>query len=1413
MTDKLKTAKSKTKIILKKKQRKPIISDTIEDKIKSYEKKFFNKLAKFENLNNPDRAELIKTLRIYYDKDSSDDIKECKQNINKLNNDIIKLNNEIENIQILKDDVNIGKKNTILYRKIFELHIDIIKDIIEHHNEKIRIKEISLFPNKLSNNEYTYYPNTNNPQFSKIISNKKEFSTCKSSAKNNIKKYEKNTPFLKSNTQEFAKRFISKYTPYNSILLWHGVGVGKTCTAIGIAENFRAGIFNKYGKMKQIQILLPNITLKENWKNEIINLEKEKMKHKNKNKNNLDKFSNKQCTNDIYVSKLGLSNKKVFENDELLIKQRNKIINQYYKFTTYGSLHGFIERHSKKESSISSYNQRELIKFIKKYYSNTVFIMDEIHITRYNDQSSKISRNYLELIARYAENSKMILLSATPMFNKPSEIIWILNLMLWNEKRAPIIKPSLFKNITDFSIDNFDDDISYDDNSLDSLSIEDTTLSDDDIKLLKKKSRGLVSYVRSENPFEYPLKLAPKINKAADGPGGIKYPDTGKLVFYKNIMDNEQYKIFTDSEYPEYKGVVSRNSRWRQASNIIYPINKDINNDLSDDLLEADVKLDPVSNEAFSAYFPKKGNKIDTGKDSGLGFLDEKNIGKISCKFKNIFELIKKSKGIIFIYSNFKAFGIKAFAYFLEYNGFLRYTSSGNKNYLSDRHLKKNFDAETGKITKLSSKTPTEYKQGNYIYLDGETNKIELSKLVEKVIEEENKDGHNIKIILGSQAVSQGISFKNVRQIHLLDPWFNLNQQTQAAGRGIRKMSHAMLDKKQRNVTLFRHIAIFNPTNTPLDKESYDYLMYKLAYKKFEGFSKIENILKKNAVDCYLNKFINIFKQSDYDGDWIDVNPLAEREIENSYGDSQNQIIEDVDNSIMCNLNKCDYTCFPEEEPNPISLDSINMDTFNINFYNDIIFFIKNDIKKKFNKNYVVTLKELLIEFKKTIKIENEEVLESLILLALKSILTNNETIYDKFNNSGIIIHTPPYFVFQPEHIKDLKATMKYRYLYSNYKNDHMKILNTKSSKKTPNKKVNKKPKKYNKEFMLGYFENLFNEHTSLTNYIKNLIDNETLQTSDAMNVLIKNLQGVYNNTSLKGVYEKSLITSGDTNIWGIFNITNVQITRYKIFDYIESNLSISDKKKELFIALLIFTNISPIDQSDQESKILNDDYIPYISKLKEVIDILYNGKNLTITSNVTDNLFSIYPTDTLLLWIDRGTSSKKTPIKEYYYYKDSKVIRNTSLDKIKKLGFNENMIPKQFVNTSKYFGFYGISSSGSVFKTIDNANGSNQGKQKKSGIQCKDGGTLKKPDRLELLFNIWTQLFENQIIINEFKKIPILINKGKGMTVTDICILIKFSIIHIEYFLRGHKKNNDLFIKKNNRFIINYNEYQFLTI
>ena len=84
-----------------------------------------------------------------------------------------------------------------------------------------------------------------------------------------------------------------------------------------------------------------------------------------------------------------------------------------------------------------TYEALEIL-YIKETFSNCVFIMDEVHMTRLggSDDKNKIAPPILELIARYAENTKFVLLSATPIFDKPEEIIWLLNLLLWNDKKA-----------------------------------------------------------------------------------------------------------------------------------------------------------------------------------------------------------------------------------------------------------------------------------------------------------------------------------------------------------------------------------------------------------------------------------------------------------------------------------------------------------------------------------------------------------------------------------------------------------------------------------------------------------------------------------------------------------------------------------------------------------------------------------------------------------------------------------------------------------------------------------------------------------------------------------------------------------------------------------------------------------------
>ena len=66
-------------------------------------------------------------------------------------------------------------------------------------------------------------------------------------------------------------------TPYNSLLIFHGVGVGKTCTGVSMAENF------KENENKTI-ILAPE-KIQYGWSNTIIN------PYKGQN----------QCTGDDYI--------------------------------------------------------------------------------------------------------------------------------------------------------------------------------------------------------------------------------------------------------------------------------------------------------------------------------------------------------------------------------------------------------------------------------------------------------------------------------------------------------------------------------------------------------------------------------------------------------------------------------------------------------------------------------------------------------------------------------------------------------------------------------------------------------------------------------------------------------------------------------------------------------------------------------------------------------------------------------------------------------------------------------------------------------------------------------------------------------------------------------------------------------
>ena len=60
--------------------------------------------------------------------------------------------------------------------------------------------------------------------------------------------------------QSIVRDYINLYTPYRGLLLYHGLGAGKTCASIAIAEGFQNPMH---------VIVMTPASLRQNYQNEI----------------------------------------------------------------------------------------------------------------------------------------------------------------------------------------------------------------------------------------------------------------------------------------------------------------------------------------------------------------------------------------------------------------------------------------------------------------------------------------------------------------------------------------------------------------------------------------------------------------------------------------------------------------------------------------------------------------------------------------------------------------------------------------------------------------------------------------------------------------------------------------------------------------------------------------------------------------------------------------------------------------------------------------------------------------------------------------------------------------------------------------------------------------------------------------
>jgi len=938
-------------------------------------------------------------------------------NFNDVRHLIIEIDEELNNLK--------NEESEIISDNFFQHCVDYLKDIMEDLLYDMNNKNKSKFPSLYDN------------EFNKKIYENNEFNKYKYESKSN----NKSVFFEKFTYQKFLRRFMSKDTPYNGLLIYHGVGVGKSCSAISIVEEFKE--IYKYNK-NNIYVINPNNQLQESFKKEIFNIDKEE---------NKGLLQNVQCTGNSYTEKYKKINldekKRKKEKGKGNEKEIDMLINEYYSFLTLGKKipkyyinQVNINKKNINKKKIISFNKQfnKKIKNIKRDFSNKIIICDEIHEYRIDEEEiTKINRNgknvgeikkisqLLKNIARYAVNTKFVLLSATPIFDNYTEIEFILNLLLVNDNRAPIQKSKIFKRNGEIS------------------------------EKFRRKLTGYVSYIRGNDPIKFPLKIYPKLSSSYSimNDYNVKemYKDKKGLLSSSSLIweiigiknkDNEK----KEEKLNDLKKIFNLNKNSRQQL-LFYK------NELDVDSEQGKKYLDTVGKEAKNKIL-----YINNFNECIKNIIKNKNnekkleiLKKHSIKFYNIICNLENSDGITFIYSRFVEDCINKLIKILIVFGY--------------NHLKK-------------SNKEVESNSKNFVVLQGD-NSRDIVSYINLINRNDNKNGEKIKIILGTPAIERGYSFFNVRSVHILEPWFNLSRINQIIGRATRTFSHQQLEDSKQNVTIYLHSTkLIGKEQLTIDEERWIYSFLK----KLQTI-KIEQVLKEKSIDCLLNKKINHFTNNNYPEE--DYPFLYNRTvIDHKNIEIQNVNYLDIDYNELCNFKECMFECNNEQN---IDKDPLKDKQINKHLQNSIINkLVKILLKNIFDNKLIYKLNEISDDIKELRKYKikvNYTYNEWLKLLkfALDKMIKDKRIVYSYQGVKGRIIKKEnEYYVFQPIYLKNIHLPLYSRYIENA---DYDNIENLVSNNKNHKVKKELKIEKIDNEKIIQKMDNYINELHQFLKYVK----------------------------------------------------------------------------------------------------------------------------------------------------------------------------------------------------------------------------------------------------------------------------------------------------------------------------------------
>jgi superfamily II DNA or RNA helicase len=650
--------------------------------------------------------------------------------------------------------------------------------------------------------------------------------------------------------QRFVKEYINEATPYRGVLLFYGLGAGKSRTAVSATESFLAA-------GKDVVVITP-ASLQENFKVEFMAYPPPSLR----------------------------------SNPERGLDER---------FTFFNYNGGARFARSKASGEPGRFDLLDL--------DNKVLIIDEVHnlvSTVVNAMRSKRYRGvsiYNKIMN--AKNLRIVALSGTPIINFPFEVAILINILAGykTDDMSPWMGMGPKRSIFPESEEEFN--TVY----LDTSNSKSFQIRPEASRSFRDRLVGYVSYYAGLTGKDvYPeLTVMPKIRVPMSNYQFLAYVEQRNLEIEetKRSMKLDSYadgaKGGLDMNLIEKKSSFRSSTRevcnfafpkeiprpWRReikASIMVGKEKKDVTitkmdtelltekpEEEEESYLDVKKRVDDSYHDALEEtlgqLFGMKdmflvpslstGEPVDYVLDFASGDNDKKQVFKqpdptpglvtYSPKMLAILDNILSIKGVkgkdgnIVVYSYFnKVEGINIFQNVLEAAGF--------EPYIFEKHRDK-------------PKAPG--SMGRFCFWSGDNR----DQILEYFNDKRNKRGQIIKILLITEAGAEGITVKNVRQLHIMEPYWNEVLVRQVIGRAKRMYSHAALPEDERDVTVFRYEMTFTPEQLKFisrklgwggdENFTTDEIIAMIAERKQYATDQIEEFMKETAVDCYLNKTDN----------------------------------------------------------------------------------------------------------------------------------------------------------------------------------------------------------------------------------------------------------------------------------------------------------------------------------------------------------------------------------------------------------------------------------------------------------------------------------------------------------------------------------------------------------------------------